>query len=283
MKTIRTIRDMKTVRREYGGQTVGLVPTMGYLHAGHLSLVEASVKANDATFVSIFVNPTQFAPTEDFTQYPRDLERDEALLNELGTDLVFYPSAEEMYPPGHSTHVDVEKYNAVLCGQSRPTHFRGVATVVLKLFNILTPTRAYFGQKDAQQAILLKRMTADLHLDTVIHVQPIVRDTDGLALSSRNIYLSPAEREAALHLPRTLDAAKAQIDDGLENVFEITAIIRDGLKHSPLLTIDYVEVVTLDGLEPFPGHAVDPADTLVAAAVRVGKTRLIDNFILGEI
>jgi pantoate--beta-alanine ligase len=283
MKTIKTITGLKEERKKYRDDTVGFVPTMGYLHQGHLSLVEQSKKENDITFVSIFVNPTQFAPTEDFTAYPRDLQKDENILRELGVDLVFYPDAEEIYPPGYATYVDVEKMSSVLCGKSRPTHFRGVATVVLKLFNIVTPDNAYFGQKDAQQVILLKRMTADLNLDVSIKTKPIVRDPDGLAMSSRNVYLSAAEREAALQLPRALRQAKDLIENGLSNVFEIKAGIENELKKSPLVTIDYVEVVTLDQLQQVSGYDIDTRSTLVAAAVRVGKTRLIDNFILGEL
>jgi pantoate--beta-alanine ligase len=289
MKIIQTINGIKKKIKKHQGQSIGFVPTMGYLHQGHLSLIEQSKKENDVTVVSIFVNPTQFGPDEDFNRYPRDLQRDEALLKELHVDLLFFPNSTEVYPSGYSTYVEVETMGKVLCGKSRPTHFRGVTTVVLKLFNIVNPTTAYFGQKDAQQAILLKHMTIDLNLDITIKVMPIVRDTDGLALSSRNAYLSTAEREAALYLPRALAKAKSQIEAGLKDASEIKTLIENELKKSPLITIDYVEVVTLDKLENFPknqeGQTVDISmnNTLVAAAARVGKTRLIDNFILGEI
>ncbi len=289
MKIIKTIDGIKKEIKKHQGQSIGFVPTMGYLHQGHLSLIEQSKKENDVTVVSIFVNPTQFGPNEDFNRYPRDLQRDEALLKELDVDLLFFPNSMEMYPSGYSTYVEVETMGKVLCGKSRPTHFRGVTTVVLKLFNIVNPTNAYFGQKDAQQAILLKRMATDLNLDITIKVMPIVRDPDGLALSSRNAYLSVEEREAALHLPRALAKAKREIEAGLKDTSKIKALIEKELKKSPLITIDYVEVVTLDRLENFPIHQegqtvdINMNNTLAAAAVRVGKTRLIDNFILGEI
>lgn len=283
MKTINTITNLKEERKKYRDASIGFVPTMGYLHEGHLSLIEQSKNENDITIVSIFVNPTQFSPTEDFAAYPRDLEKDEGILNELNVDLLFYPDAEDMYPQGFATYAEVEKMSAVLCGKFRPTHFRGVATVVLKLFNIVQPDNAYFGQKDAQQVIILKRMTTDLNLDVTIKTLPIKRDPDGLAMSSRNVYLSPAEREAALRLPRALQQAKEQIEKGLRNVFEIKAGIESELKKSPLITTDYVEIVTLDQLQPVSGYEVDTSNTLAAAAIRVGKTRLIDNFILGEL
>jgi pantoate--beta-alanine ligase len=289
MKVIRSIHEtkeeMKARRRQ--GQIIGFVPTMGALHQGHLSLVAPCKKENDVTAASIFVNPAQFGPDEDFARYPRDYRRDEGLLKELGVDIIFYPTVEEIYPPGYSTYVEVERLANLLCGKSRPGHFRGVATVVLKLFHIVSPDNAYFGQKDAQQAILLKRMVTDLNLDVKLKVMPIVRDEDGLALSSRNVYLSRQERQAALHLPRALDQAKKNIREGLKHVSRIKAGIEEELTKNPLVTIDYVEVVRLDTLEPFPGppeaQVIDSESTLAAAAVRVGKTRLIDNFILGEI
>ncbi len=289
MKIIRTILEVQAEirKRREQGRTIGFVPTMGALHQGHLSLVEACRKENDVTVVSVFVNPAQFGPNEDFEKYPRDFQKDESMLNELGVDLIFYPTKNEIYPPGYSTYVEVEKLGQVLCGKSRPTHFRGVATVVLKLFNIIQPDRAYFGRKDAQQAALVKRMVTDLNLDVTIKALPIVRDHDGLALSSRNVYLSPAEREAALHLPRALMQARERIQAGLKDAAEIKTGIETELRKIPLLAIDYVEVATLDRLEPFPeslgGQLINNNNTLVAAAVKVGKTRLIDNFILGEI
>jgi len=275
-------KEIQTLRTD--GRTVGFVPTMGALHRGHLSLLEPCKGENDLTVVSIFVNPSQFGPGEDFDRYPRDFRRDEALLREQGVDILFYPDTAEIYPPGYATYVEVEKLGNVLCGKSRPTHFRGVATVVLKLFNIVRPDNAYFGRKDGQQVILLKRMSVDLNLDVTIKAMPIVRDEDGLAMSSRNVYLSAEEREAALYFTRALREAKERIGSGLENAPGIKAFIEAEIKKSPLVTVDYIEVVTLDTLEPFPeDRVIDKNNTLVAGAVRVGKTRLIDNFILGEI
>jgi len=287
MKILTHIAEIKKEIARLAGQSIGFVPTMGYLHQGHLSLVEQGKKENDLTVVSIFVNPAQFGPQEDFSTYPRDVAADEKMLRDLDVDILFLPEREEIYPPGYLTYVDVGKLGGVLCGQSRPGHFRGVATVVLKLFNIVTPTRAYFGQKDAQQATIIKKMVKDLDLDVQIRVMPIVRDPDGLALSSRNVYLSVTERQAALHLARGLVKAQAQIAQGLRGVGQIKAVIRKELENSDLLQIDYIEVVSLDNLEPYApggnGAPIDPGNTLVAAAINVGRTRLIDNFVLGEI
>jgi len=262
-------------------QNVGFVPTMGYLHRGHMALVEKCKKENDITVVSIFVNPTQFGPNEDFERYPRDMEMDSKLLEEAGVDFIFYPQNTEIYPPGYATYVDVENFDRVLCGKSRPTHFRGVATVVLKLLNIVSPNRAYFGRKDAQQAIIIRKMVMDLNLDISIRTIPIVRDPDGLALSSRNAYLSSQERQAALCLSRGLNKAKSAIEKGLQQASEARQILIDEVSQSPLVSIDYLEIVSIDRLEPV--SKIDPENTLVAGAVWVGKTRLIDNFILGEI
>jgi pantoate--beta-alanine ligase len=289
MKIIKRIPDIQMEIRKHReqGRTIGFVPTMGALHQGHLSLAETCRKENDVTVVSIFVNPAQFGPNEDFEKYPRDFQKDENILKELGVDLIFYPAKDDIYPPGYSTYVEVEKIGQVLCGKSRPTHFRGVATVVAKLFNIVKPDRAYFGRKDAQQAIIIKRMTADLNLGVAIKALPIIRDHDGLALSSRNVYLSPTEREAALFMPRALLQARERIQAGLHDAAQIKTGIEAELRKNPLLTIDYVEVVALDTLDAFPqtpqGQPIDINNTLVAAAVKVGNTRLIDNFILGEI
>lgn len=289
MKIIGTVEEIKKEIRTFRlhGRTVGFVPTMGALHRGHLSLLEPCKSENDITVVSIFVNPAQFGPGEDFDRYPRDFRRDEVLLREQGVDILFYPDAAEIYPPGYSTYVEVEKLGNVLCGKSRPTHFRGVATVVLKLFNIVKPDNAYFGRKDGQQAILLKRMAVDLNLDVTVKAMPIVRDEDGLALSSRNVYLSAEERGAARCFPHALREAKERIGAGLRDAPGIKAFIEAEIKKNPSVTVDYIEVVTLDTLEPFPtgpeGQVIDKNNTLVAGAVRVGKTRLIDNFILGEI
>ncbi|MCI0470530.1 MAG: pantoate--beta-alanine ligase [Candidatus Aminicenantes bacterium] len=287
MKIVKTSPAIREEIRKNRGKTIGFVPTMGYLHRGHLSLVEQSKLENEVTVVSIFVNPAQFAPHEDFDKYPRDFAMDEKLLSALGVDILFFPDVNEIYPPGYSTYVEVEVFSKVLCGQSRPTHFRGVATVVLKLFNIVTPTNAYFGRKDAQQAVIIKKMAADLDLTVNIKTIPIVRDHDGLALSSRNAYLSAAEREAALYLSRGLGKARQRIDQGLRKITGIREEIRKELEKNELIEIDYIEVVSLDKLTHFAGGASDAEiemnNTLVAAAIKVGKTRLIDNFILGEI
>ncbi len=282
MRQIETIAGVKQALEQYTcGKTIGFVPTMGYLHRGHLSLVEQCKKENDAAVVSIFVNPAQFGPAEDFNTYPRDMAADLKLLEELGVDIVFCPPAAGIYPAGYSTYVNVEKLANVLCGKSRPGHFRGVATVVLKLLNITAPTRAYFGQKDAQQAVVIKKMVNDLNLDVVIRIMPIVRDADGLALSSRNVYLSPEERAAALCMPGALQKVKTKILEGLRDVSAVKDMLQREMNHHPLVKVDYLEVVSLDGLEKL--EEIDIHNTLVAAAIWAGKTRLIDNFILGEI
>lgn len=247
MKTIRTIAEAKTVFRDQ--PDLGLVPTMGAFHEGHLSLIRAARAENEVVVVSLFVNPAQFGAGEDLARYPRDEERDAGLAAEEGVDYLFTPSPEEMYPAGFQTWVDVEELSKTLEGAIRPDHFRGVATVCLKLFNITRPRRAYFGQKDAQQVAVIKRMVRDLDLDLEIRVLPTVRDGGGLALSSRNAYLSPEEREAALALPRALQAHDRSLLNGVE--------------------VDYFEEADFD-------------PPVLAAAVRVGKTRLIDNVVLEE-
>jgi pantoate--beta-alanine ligase len=283
MKIFKTIDPLREefIKYKLPGQTIGFVPTMGYLHRGHLSLVEQSKKENEKTVVSIFVNPMQFGPGEDFDSYPRDPEKDEHLLKELQVDVVFYPAVKEIYPGDYATYVEVEKLGNVLCGKSRPTHFRGVTTVVLKLLNIVSPGCAYFGRKDAQQAIIIKKMTKDLNLDVTIQTIPIVRDPDGLALSSRNAYLSPEERKAALCLSQALEKAKTGINNGLCDAPAIKELLQKEISQYPLVTIDYLEVVSLDALEKV--KTIDVNNTLVAGAIWVGKTRLIDNFTLGEI
>ncbi len=283
MKQLRTVDELKHERDIYRGfgRTIGFVPTMGYLHEGHLSLVRQSRLENDVTIVSIFVNPTQFGPKEDFGNYPRNLERDLSLLAEVGVDIVFIPDREQLYPPPYRTFVQVEELDQQLCGKSRPGHFRGVATIVLKLFNIVHPNRAYFGSKDAQQVIIIKKMARDLDLDTHVCALPIIRDVDGLALSSRNTYLSPEERQAALSFPRALVSSKEAIKNGWHHVDKIIQLIQSEIAKNPAITIDYIEVVSLDQLEH--REQIDLQNTLVAGAVWVGKTRLIDNFILGEI
>ena len=281
MRIIKKIDQIKKEIKNLNDKLVGFVPTMGYLHEGHLSLVRQCKKENDITIVSIYVNPTQFGADEDFERYPRDVNEDEKLLKELGVDILFIPDSNEIYPENYSTYVEVESLGKVLCGKSRPAHFRGVTTIVLKLFNMATPVRTYFGQKDAQQAIIIKRMVRDLNLDVDVRIMPIIRDTDGLALSSRNKYLSEMEREAALHLPGALQRAKLMVDEGVEDTSRILDEMRGELKKSELVEIEYVEIVTLNKLDRV--NKIDKQNTLVAAAIRVGKTRLIDNFALGEI
>jgi len=264
-----------------GDRPVGFVPTMGFLHEGHLSLVRACRKENDLTVVSIYVNPAQFGPAEDLQRYPRDPEHDYALLKKEGVDVLFMPGDSEMYTPPYRTWVDVQELDSKLCGRSRPGHFRGVATVVLKLFNLVRPQRAYFGQKDAQQALVLRQMVRDLGLPVRLRVLPIVRDADGLALPSRNVFLSNAERRAALALPRGLELAKAMIEGGEGRSRALREAIEATIAAEPLLAVDYVAVVRLQDLEEPP--LIEAGNTLIAVAVRVGKTRLIDNLLLGDL
>jgi pantoate--beta-alanine ligase len=274
--TVTRIGEMKAVVRRWKGEgrTVGFVPTMGFLHEGHLSLVREARRRSGATAVSIFVNPAQFGPHEDFSRYPRDLGRDAGLLEKEGIDVLFHPSAEEMYPPGYETYVEVRDLQDRLCGKSRPGHFRGVATIVLKLLNIVEPDLAFFGWKDAQQVLVLRRMAADLDLGTEIVACPLVREPDGLAMSSRNTYLSPDERRAALVLSRSLGEAEKLVAAGERSAEKVIARIRAGIEVEPLARIDYVEAVDMLNLEPV---AEIRGDVLIALAVFFGSTRLIDN------
>ncbi len=277
MRLVHTVAEMKKIVNDIlkSGKSIGFVPTMGYLHKGHLSLVEAARKENDVVVVSIFVNPTQFGPNEDYSRYPRDLERDLRLLEPIGVDYVFNPSVEEMYPAMYSTYVEEVELSKYLCGASRPGHFRGVCTVVTKLFNIVKPTKAYFGQKDAQQFRVLKRMVRDLNMDVEMIEMPIVREEDGLAMSSRNVYLNPEERKEATRLYKSLLKAKELIESGERDVQKIKSEMLKILDH-PLLKVDYVEVVDEETLRP-----VEKIErkVIVALAVFVGKARLIDNMI----
>ena len=276
MKVIETIDEMRQLRPKLA-EPVGLVPTMGYLHEGHLSLVRQARLENQSLVVSIFVNPTQFGPQEDFRQYPRDPQRDLTLLEKDRTDIVFMPSVAEMYLPQFSSWVEVEKVTERLEGASRPGHFRGVATVVAKLFNIVKPTRAYFGQKDAQQAIVIKKMVADLNMDVEIVILPTVREPDGLAISSRNIYLNPEERKTAVALYQALSLAQQLWVQGETDAQTIRQQMLTLIQKQPLADIDYVSVAdpeTLDELDTVKSPA------LVSMAVRIGKTRLIDNIVL---
>jgi len=278
MTLVRSVDQLRAWRRGLSG-TLGFVPTMGFLHEGHLSLVRRSRSENGTTAVSIFVNPTQFGPKEDLARYPRDLPRDLALLDKEGTDVVFAPKPGEIYPPGFSTWVEVEGLSERLEGASRPGHFRGVATVVAKLFNLVQPHRAYFGQKDAQQLAVIKRMARDLDLDLEIVAVPTVREPDGLAMSSRNIFLSPGERRAATVLYRSLRLAEDLHKDGEKSAGKIREAMVDLIRKEPLAQIDYVSIAhpdTLQELESLAGPA------LVSLAVRIGQTRLIDNILLAE-
>ncbi|MBU5473833.1 pantoate--beta-alanine ligase [Roseburia sp. MSJ-14] len=278
MKIITTIEELRPIikgwKRE--GLTVGLVPTMGYLHDGHKSLIVKAVAENDKVVVSDFVNPTQFGANEDLSSYPRDIERDAALCEAAGADIIFHPEPEEMYYPDKCTFVDMDKLTKGLCGKTRPVHFSGVCTVVSKLFNIVTPDRAYFGQKDAQQLAVIKRMVRDLNFDITVVGCPIVREADGLALSSRNTYLSDEERKAALILNKSLTLGKEMIEAGEKDAAKVREAIIKNMETEPLAKVDYVEIVDNENLEPV--QTID-VPCLVATAVYIGKTRLIDNFV----
>lgn len=258
-------------------KTIGFVPTMGYLHEGHKSLIERANKDNDIVIVSIFVNPTQFGPNEDLESYPRDMQRDSKVCKEAGADLIFNPDPLEMYEGNASTTVKVEGLSDELCGKSRPVHFGGVCLVVSKLFNIVLPDRAYFGQKDAQQLAIIKKMVKDLNFPVEIIGCPIVREKDGLAKSSRNTYLSDTEREAALVLNRALLKGREAIEGGEREALTVKRIITEVIEKEPLAKIDYVEIVDFDTIRKTDN--IDK-DVLVAIAVFIGKTRLIDNFIV---
>ena len=262
------------------GLSVGLVPTMGYLHEGHKSLIDAARRENDRVVVSIFVNPMQFAPNEDLESYPRDLEKDAKLCEQAGVDLIFHPQPEEMYAPGFCSYVDMNGLTTELCGKSRPIHFRGVQTVVLKLFHIVTPDRAYFGQKDAQQLAVVRRMVRDLNVGTQIVGCPIIREADGLAKSSRNTYLNEQERQAALVLNRSLHVGKALVEAGETSAQAVKQAVTQEIEKEPMAKIDYVDVVDFDSVTPIEKLDAANGSILVAIAVYIGKTRLIDNFII---
>lgn len=278
MQVITSIEDVRRWRRQFPG-SVGFVPTMGYLHQGHLELARCSRAENKHTAASIFVNPTQFGPSEDFRSYPRDLDRDLELLKGVGTDMVFAPLSEGMYPAGFNTWVEVKGVTEKLEGASRPGHFQGVATVVAKLFNIVEPTRAYFGQKDAQQVVVIQKMVADLNMNLEVVVVPTVREPDGLAMSSRNTYLNSQERQAAPVLWQALTLAKKMWEQGERDAQDLRQEMMALIQKEPLARIDYVSVAdseTLDELKRVDRRA------LVSMAVRMGKTRLIDCIVLGE-
>ena len=281
MQVIKQIEQLKQVVRDVKrqGKTVGLVPTMGYLHEGHLTLMRRARKEQGLVIATLFVNPLQFGPQEDYADYPRDLARDCELAESTGIDVLFAPAVDEMYPAGNGktlTFVDVQKITASLCGASRPGHFRGVATVVTKLFNIAEADVAYFGQKDAQQVAVIRRMAEDLNMNVKIVAVPIVRESDGLAMSSRNKYLDSAQRQAALVLSRSLERAATLLAAGERDSSLIVATVRDLISQEPLAEIDYVSLV-----DPLTMEALDRVETraLLALAVKFGKTRLIDNML----
>jgi pantoate--beta-alanine ligase len=273
MQVVKTISEIRTLRQKLKGP-VGFVPTMGYLHGGHLALVRRAKAENSTVIVSIYVNPTQFGPREDFGAYPRDLNRDLELLRKGGVDIVFVPSDDEMYPPEFSSWVDVEKVTERLEGASRPGHFRGVATVVAKLFNIVQPSQAYFGQKDAQQVVIIKRMVTDLDMGIEIVVVSTVRESDGLAMSSRNIYLSPKERQAATVLFKALSLAVQLGQGGEKDAEKIRRQMTSLIQKEPLAQIDYVSIADAETLEEL---SLLDRPAVASLAVRIGKTRLIDN------
>ena len=274
----RTVKEVKDQVREWKKQgfSVGLVPTMGYLHEGHQSLVKRAVAENDKVVVSVFVNPIQFAPNEDLETYPRDLEADCALCESTGAAMVFHPEPSEMYGDDFTTFVDMTGVTKELCGKSRPTHFRGVCTVVNKLFNIVTPDKAYFGQKDAQQLAVIRRMVSNLNMNLEVVGCPIIREADGLAKSSRNTYLSAEERKAALVLSKAIFLGEKMIKDGERDGDKVLSAMTELIESEPLAKIDYVEMVKWDSIEIH--HQID-GPVLTAIAVYIGKTRLIDNFI----
>lgn len=276
MKTIGTIQEMKAILKgaRAEGKSIGFVPTMGYLHEGHMSLIRRARLENDFVVVSIFVNPTQFGIGEDLETYPRDLERDKKMCEAEGTDVIFNPSNREMYPIDYKTYVEVGEITEVLCGASRPGHFKGVTTVISKLFNIVSPDRAYFGQKDAQQVAVIRQLVRDLNFDIEIIPCPIIREHDGLAMSSRNTYLSAEQRKAALILSKSLFSAKEMIEDGTRSATEVIDFITGNIQSEPLAAVDYVEIVDGKTLEKV---IYIKGDILIAIAVKIGTVRLIDN------
>lgn len=280
MKIVGTVKEVREQVKEWKkqGLSVGLVPTMGYLHEGHKSLMEAARKDNDKVVVSIFVNPMQFGPTEDLATYPRDLDHDAALCESVGVDLIFHPEAEEMYEKDFCSFVDMTGLTEGLCGKTRPIHFRGVCTVVNKLFNIVIPDHAYFGQKDGQQLAVIKRMVRDLNMDIEIVGCPIVREEDGLAKSSRNTYLSPEERKAALILSKTVALGK-ELAKTEKDANKVVEAMKKNIETEPLAKIDYVEAV--DALSMAPVEKLE-GTCMLAMAVYIGKTRLIDNTLINE-
>lgn len=275
------VKEMQTfsesLRRE--GKIIAFVPTMGYFHEGHLSLMREGRKRGDCLVVSIYVNPTQFSPNEDLDRYPRDFERDSKLARDVGVDVIFYPSDDEMYPPNYQTYVNVENVTQNLCGISRPGHFRGVTTVCCKLFNIVKPHVTVFGKKDFQQLVTIKRMVSDLNMDLEVIAMPTIREPDGLAMSSRNVYLKPEERTSALSLSKSLKLAKDMYDRGVRDAEIIIGEVRQFIESHPHTRVDYVKIcdtTTMEDVKKIEGECV------IALAVFVGSARLIDNYVFGE-
>ena len=282
MKAVDTISRITTLVKmlKKEGKSVGFVPTMGYLHEGHLSLVRGAKKHTDVVVMSIFVNPLQFGPNEDFNKYPRDIKRDEGMAESAGADIIFYPSVKDMYPEGYSTYVNVEGLTDILCGKSRPGHFRGVTTVVAKLFGIVKPDIAYFGQKDAQQAIVIKKMVDDLNMGIEIKVMPTVRNSDDIAMSSRNTYLTDKERFDARVLYKSLKKAESMILGGERSAKVLIKAMQEMIKGVPCVRIDYISIVDTKNLKDV---SMIEGEVLIALAVLIGNTRLIDNIIINPV
>ncbi len=276
MQVIQNIKDLSIIIKEFKTEkkTIGFVPTMGFLHDGHISLMKRARLVSDIVVVSIFVNPTQFGPKEDFNTYPRDIKKDTLLCSETGVDILFMPSVSGMYPEGYLTSINVEKITDVMCGASRPGHFRGVATIVAKLFNIVKPDKAFFGQKDYQQTVIIKRMAADLNMDIDIDVLPTVREPDGLAMSSRNLYLNEEERKAATCLYRSLTKAEEMIKSGEKEGLKIIDAMKEIINAEKSAKIDYITIADAETLEE--AKTID-RKVVIALAVWIGRTRLIDN------
>jgi len=279
MKVIRSVKEMSKFSRQQllSGRKIGFVPTMGALHQGHAGLIREARRKNDLVVVSIFVNPLQFGPNEDYKRYPRDLSRDSRLCRKEGVDVIFYPGAGDLYPQGHKTYIEIEELSGVLCGKFRPGHFRGVAAIVAKLFNIVNPDVAYFGQKDIQQAVIIKRMVFDLNIPVKIKIMPIVREKDGLAFSSRNRYMNPGERENAVVLYQALNKARDLINLGEDDPKIVIGQMRKFINKRGIAKIDYISVVDPERLKPVDKISIG---SIIALAVWMGKTRLIDNVIV---
>jgi len=277
MRIVTRLEDMQRLSLEYKrrGKTVGFVPTMGYLHEGHTSLINIARKHADIVVVSIFVNPIQFGPSEDYDRYPRDIERDKEILEKMGVDIMFYPSVDDLYPKGFTTYVEVKGLSDKLCGRYRPGHFRGVTTVVAKLFNIVMPDIAVFGEKDAQQAIIIKRMVRDLNFPVKIIVGPTVREPDGLAMSSRNEYLTEEERKVAPAIYQSLLLAKNLVEQGERDASKIIAAMHEFLSKYDRIRVEYIEIVDKEELNPI--ERLEKGEALIAIAAYLGKARLIDN------